>query len=69
MCPLEMAMHMSTDADRADHDDMAWREGSVLGQATLSPFSEQGQVLVMKGIFERTPLKKVTCWDERAPQE
>lgn len=58
MPPLEIGMHMSNYAGRVAHDDMAWREGSALDQATLPSYSEQGQVLIMKGIFERTLSKK-----------
>lgn len=59
-------MHMTIDAGKVAHNAMAWREGSVLGQATWPPFSDQGQVLALKGLH---PKKKTTCWEKGTPQE
>lgn len=46
-------MHMTIDAGKVAHNAMAWREGSVLGQATWPPFSDQGQVLALKGLHPK----------------
>lgn len=69
MCPLKFKVYKSTDAGRVAHGGMVWREGPVLDQTILPPLGEQGQVLVTKGILERTPPKKATCWGKKTPQE